>query len=103
MRYNPDTERGITFEEIAKQCDPWQDNSPLPSIAHLPLSIRDSFKILDDLQEICHDGCVLDDAKIGAIQAKLIIIRINLNVHFGVSTEQRGRPGQSPRVAASLG
>ena len=102
MRFNPDTERGITFEEIAKQCDPWQD-SPLPSIAHLPPAIRDAFEVIDDLQRICHDGCVLDDSQIGAIQGKLIILRILLNIHHGVDTPQLGQHSQSPRVAASLG
>jgi hypothetical protein len=57
----------------------------------LPLMVKDCFRLLDDLQRICHSGCKLDDADIGSIQAKLILLRINLNVHHGVSTEQLGQ------------
>jgi hypothetical protein len=38
----------------------------------------------------------LDAHDIGSIQAKLIILRINLNVHFGLNTPQltdEGGPG----------
>jgi hypothetical protein len=53
-----------------------------------PLIVKDMFKLIDDLQRICKDGCVLDNASIGSIQAKLIMLRINLNVHHGVNTPQ---------------
>jgi hypothetical protein len=54
----------------------------------LPRIVRDTFKLVDDLQRICHDGCALDNDAIGSIQAKLIILRICLNIHHGVSTDQ---------------
>jgi hypothetical protein len=54
----------------------------------LPRIVRDTFKLVDDLQRICHDGCVLDNESIGSIQAKLILLRICLNIHHGVSTDQ---------------
>ena len=54
----------------------------------LPRIVGDTFKLVDDLQRICHDGCVLDNESIGSIQAKLIILRICLNIHHGVSTDQ---------------
>lgn len=66
------------------------------------LLVLDTFKLLDDLQEICHDGCTLDDYKIGAIQGKLMILRINLNVHCGLHTEQRGKRRPDSGVAAGL-
>jgi len=53
-----------------------------------PMLIEDCFRVLDDLQRICHDGCQLDAHDIGSIQAKLIILRINLNVHFRRDTPQ---------------
>jgi hypothetical protein len=53
-----------------------------------PLIVKDMFRLVDDLQRICKDGCVLDTASIGSIQAKLIMLRINLNVHHGVNTAQ---------------
>jgi hypothetical protein len=58
------------------------------ALAQLPLMVQDMFRLIDDLQRICHDGCVLDNASIGSIQAKLIMLRINLNVHHGVNTPQ---------------
>ena len=61
-----------------------------------PMLIEDCFRVLDDLQRICHHGCQLDAHDIGSIQAKLIILRINLNVHFGLNTPQltdEGGPG----------
>lgn len=69
----------------------------------LPILVKQCFAHLDDLQRITHDGCVLDDADIGAIQAKLIILRINLNVHHGVDTEQLHQRQDGPGVAESLG
>jgi hypothetical protein len=53
-----------------------------------PLIVKDMFGLVDDLQRICKDGCVLDNNSIGSIQAKLIILRINLNVHHGLNTPQ---------------
>jgi hypothetical protein len=58
------------------------------AFAGLPRIVRDTFSLVDDLQRICHDGCVLDNDAIGSIQAKLIILRICLNIHHGVSTDQ---------------
>jgi hypothetical protein len=57
-------------------------------INRTPMIIEDCFKVLDDLQRICHDGCQLDAHDIGSIQAKLTILRINLNVHFHRDTPQ---------------
>jgi hypothetical protein len=69
----------------------------------LPLMVKDSFRLLDDLQRITHNGCVLDDADIGAIQAKLIFLRICLNIQNGVDTKQLHQRQDGPGVAASLG
>jgi hypothetical protein len=69
----------------------------------LPLMVKDSFRLLDDLQRITHDGCALDDADIGAIQAKLILLRICLNIQNGVDTEQITQRQDGPGVAESLG
>lgn len=57
------------------------------SIEQLPHLAKSSFELLDDLQRICYSGCTLDDESIGSIQAKLIILRINLNVLFKVHTQ----------------
>jgi hypothetical protein len=64
---------------------------------------RDCFKLLDDLQRICYHGCSLTNAEIGAIQAKLIVLRINLNAIHGVNTPQLHQYQKGPRVAESLG
>jgi hypothetical protein len=58
------------------------------SFDELSSIVKDTFRLVDDLQRICHDGCVLDNDTIGSIQAKLIILRICLNIHHGVSTDQ---------------
>jgi hypothetical protein len=54
----------------------------------LSLMDRQCFELLDDLQRLTPPGCVLGDAEIGSIQAKLSILRINLNIRHGVNTPQ---------------
>lgn len=72
----------------------------LAKLAHLD---RQCFEMLDDLQRICHDGVgTLGPAEVGAIQAKLIILRINLNVRHGVNTPQLGLDRPSPGLAACV-
>lgn len=72
----------------------------LAQLAHLD---RQCFDLLDDLQRICHHGCNLSNADIGAIQAKLIILRINLNVRHGVNTPQLGQCPPSDGLAEGMG
>lgn len=72
----------------------------LAQLAHLD---RQCFDLLDDLQRICHHGCSLSNADIGAIQAKLIILRINLNVRHGVNTPQLGVSWTDPQLAEGMG
>lgn len=72
----------------------------LAALAHLD---RQCFDLLDDLQRICHDGVgTLGPAEVGAVQAKLIILRINLNVRHGVNTPQLGLDRPSPGLAACV-
>jgi hypothetical protein len=54
----------------------------------LPLLDRQCFELLDDLQRIAHLGCELTPEDIGLIRAKLIFLRINLNIPHGVNTPQ---------------
>lgn len=73
----------------------------LAKLAHLD---RQCFDLLDDLQRICHDGVgTLGPAEVGAVQAKLIILRINLNVRHGVNTPQLGVSWAGSELAEGLG
>lgn len=72
----------------------------LAQLAHLD---RQCFDLLDDLQRICHHGCSLSNADISSIQAKLIILRINLNVRHGVNTPQLGQCPPSDGLAEGVG
>jgi hypothetical protein len=67
-----------------------QERCELERLAALAHIDRQCFELLNDLQRICHHGCSLSNADIGAIQAKLIILRINLNIRHGVNTPQLG-------------
>lgn len=80
-----------------------QERCELERLAALARLDRQCFDLLDDLQRICHDGCVLDNAKIGSIQAKLIILRINLNVRHGVNTPQLGVSWAGSELAEGMG
>ena len=55
-------------------------------LAELPMIVGQAFDLMDDLQRIVNQP--LGPCEIGSVQAKLIILRINLNVHFGVNTPQ---------------
>jgi hypothetical protein len=48
--------------------------------------VGQAFDLMDDLQRIVNQP--MGPCEIGSVQAKLIILRINLNVHFGVNTPQ---------------
>lgn len=63
----------------------------LTRLSELPLIDRQCFTLLDDLQQICHNGVSLSNADIGAIQAKLIILRVNLNIRHNVNTPHLGQ------------
>jgi hypothetical protein len=55
-------------------------------LAELPMIVGQAFDLMDDLQRIVKQP--MGPCEIGSVQAKLIILRINLNVHFGVNTPQ---------------
>ena len=55
-------------------------------LAELPLLVNQCFDLLDDMQRITNK--TMTPEEVGSVQAKLIILRINLNVHFGVNTQQ---------------
>jgi len=59
--------------------------------------------MLDDLQQLTYSGCVLDNDQIGSIQAKLMILRINLNVQYRVNTPQLHERRSGPGMAAGVG
>lgn len=81
-----------------------ENQCELERLAQLGHLDRQCFDLLDDLQRICHDGVgTLGPADIGAIQAKLIILRINLNVRHGVNTPQLGLDRPGPGLAEIVG
>lgn len=83
----------MTVHPTADHADFWAAyKKHRPAVSDLPRDVADCFRLLDDLQRTCHDGCELDDADIGAIQGKLIVLRIILNNHHGVDTPQLGLP-----------
>lgn len=55
-------------------------------MAELPLLVNQCFDLLDGMQRITNH--TMTPAEVGSIQAKMTILRINLNVHFGVNTPQ---------------
>jgi hypothetical protein len=55
-------------------------------LAELPMIVGQAFDLLDDMQRITNK--TMTPEEVGSVQAKLIILRINLNVHFGVNTPQ---------------
>lgn len=55
-------------------------------MAELPMLVNQCFDLLDGMQRITNH--TMTPAEVGSIQAKLTILRINLNVHFGVNTPQ---------------
>jgi hypothetical protein len=55
-------------------------------LAELPMIVGQAFDLLDDMQQITNK--TMTPEEVGSVQAKLIILRINLNVHFGVNTPQ---------------
>jgi hypothetical protein len=55
-------------------------------LAELPLLANQCFDLLDDMQRITNK--TMTPEEVGSIRAKLTILRINLNVHFGVNTPQ---------------
>lgn len=55
-------------------------------LAELPMIVGQAFDLMDDLQRIVNQP--MGPCEIGTVQAKLIILRINLNVHFGVNNPQ---------------
>ena len=82
---------------------PKADQDPMEQLGQLSLLDRQCFQLLDDLQIICHRGCNLDSAAIGSIQAKLIILRINLNIRHGIDTPQLGGCWAGIELAEVLG
>lgn len=82
---------GAHGNTTSTQTAPVIDRDPLSPIK------RQCFDLLDDLDRICYHGCVLDNADIGAIQAKLQILRINLNVHWQADTQHQ--QAQAPQGA----
>jgi len=88
------------WADYKHQCAAYKDAKT--KLLSYPLLVQQMFTLLDDLQQITHNGCVLDAATIGSIQAKLIILRIDLNVHFGVNTPQLHERRSSPGMAASM-
>jgi hypothetical protein len=95
----------MTTYPTADHADMWAayKQPKAETTAGLSYIVRDMFRLLDDLQRITYDGCDLDNADIGAIQAKLSILRINLNVHHGVHTEQLHDRPKGLGMAASVG
>ena len=55
-------------------------------LAELPMIVGQAFDLLDDMQRITNK--TMTPEEVGSVQAKLTILRINLNVHFGVNTPQ---------------
>jgi len=55
-------------------------------LAELPMIVGHVFDLLDDMQRIANK--TMTPEEVGSIRAKLTILRINLNVHFGVNTPQ---------------
>jgi hypothetical protein len=78
----------MTVYPSADHADFWAayKQKPAPKSTPIPLAARDCFALLDDLQRICYPGVSLTNSDIGSIQAKLTILRINLNVLYGLNT-----------------
>lgn len=95
----------MTVHPSADQADIWasfkQEPAEAPQVINRGTIQEQCFKLIDDLDRICYHGCVLDNADIGAIQAKLQILRINLNVHWQADTQHKqAQPPQGAPDAA---
>lgn len=82
---------GAHDNTTSTQTAPVIDRGPLSPIE------RQCFDLIDDLDRICYQGCVLYNADIGTIQAKLQILRLNLNAQLATDTQHK--QARSPQSA----